>query len=88
MPRASRFWRPCEDWARHSGDRWAELRSGVELAWPRLMSGEVSAADVCDLADEAIPWFEAAGDFRAAGRAARTRANADDMLMLYGVCGG
>ena len=33
-----------EDWARHSGDRWAELRSGVELAWPRLMSGEVSAS--------------------------------------------
>ena len=77
-----------EDWARRSGDRWAELRSSVELAWPRLMSGEVSAADVCDLADEAIPWFEAAGDFRAAGRAARTRANADDMLMLYGACGG
>ena len=74
-----------EDWARRSGDRRAELRAGVELAWPRLMSGEVSAADVRDLADEAIPWFEAAGDFRAAGRAARTRANADDMLMLYGV---
>jgi len=48
------------------------------------MAGEISSLDVCDLADEAIPWFESVGDFRAAGRAARARANADDMLMQYG----
>ena len=73
-----------EDWARRSGDRRGELRASVELAWPRLISGEISAVGVRALADEAIPLFEAAGDFRAAGRAARARANADDMLMLYG----
>ena len=37
-----------EDWARRSGDRRAELRASVELAWPRLMSGEISAAEVRD----------------------------------------
>jgi tetratricopeptide (TPR) repeat protein len=73
-----------EEWARRTGDRHAGLRASIELAWPRLISGEISSAEVCALADEAISWFETVGDFRAAGRAARARANADDMLMRYG----
>ena len=69
--------------ARELGDRRSELRARIELAWPRLMSGDTSVAAVRALADEALPFFEAAQDYLGAGRAARMRANASDMLMQY-----
>ena len=73
-----------EDRARELGDRRLELRASVELAWPRLASGGISVAAVRSLAVEALTYFEGEDDYFAAGRAARMRANADDMLMQYG----
>jgi tetratricopeptide (TPR) repeat protein len=73
-----------EERARELGDRRLELRASVELALPRLVSGGISVAAVRSLADEALPYFEGEGDYFAAGRAARMRANADDMSMQYG----
>ena len=69
--------------ARAEGDLMLQRRAQVELALPRLLAGDISAAAVRALADETEPLFVAAKDFYAASRAARLRVNADDMLLQY-----
>ena len=73
-----------EQRAAAQNDRPLGLYASVELAWPRLMAGHVSATALLNLAGEAEATFVEAGDHYAASRAARLRSIVCDTLMLYG----
>ena len=51
------------------GERGFALRAELEMAWPRLVRGEMTTEDMAALADRAISVFETHGDDRGLSRA-------------------
>jgi DNA-binding SARP family transcriptional activator/tetratricopeptide (TPR) repeat protein len=62
LPRSIALLESVAERSRTAGERRMELRARVELVWPRLLDGSMSALDAGMLLDEAISYFDDVGD--------------------------
>jgi len=69
LPRSVALLESVADRSHAIGNRHLELRAQVELVWPRLLDGSISAAAAGTLLDEAIECFDEVGDDLGVGRA-------------------